>query len=139
MSFNSWTSIHFSLFVGFRFLTLQISFLFVGFRFLTLQISFHFVGFRFLTLQISFHFVGFRFLTLQISLDFVFVSFRFFSFLSLPVPLPKSACLSEIVIRVPVHWLALFYFILSFPQHTVLTIIHYSCTFQHLSCSFVVQ
>ena len=63
MSFNSWTSIHFSLFVGFRFLTLQI----------------------------SFHFVGFRFLTLHISLDFVFVSFRFvsfsfFSFLSLPSP-----------------------------------------------------
>ena len=55
--------------------------------FLTLQISsLLFVGFRFLTLQISFHFVGFRFLTLQISLDFVFVSFRFFSFLSLPVP-----------------------------------------------------
>ena len=48
---------------------------FVGFRFLTLQISFHFAGFRFLTLQILFHFIGFRFLTLQISLDFVFVSF----------------------------------------------------------------
>ena len=105
MSFNSWTSIRFSLFVGFRFLTLQISFLSVEFRFLTLQISFHFVGFRFLnlqisflfvifcflTLQISFPFVGFRFLTLQISLDFVFasfrfVSFRFVSFLNLPVP-----------------------------------------------------
>jgi hypothetical protein len=49
--------------------------------FLTLQISsLLFVGFRFLTLQISFHFVGFRFLTLQISLDFVFVPFRFVSF-----------------------------------------------------------
>jgi hypothetical protein len=54
------------------------------------QISFHFVEFRFLTLQISFHFVGFRFLTLQISLDFVFVSFRFFSFLNLPIPSPNS-------------------------------------------------
>jgi hypothetical protein len=54
MSFNSWTSIHFSLFVGFRFLTLQISFLSVGFRFLTWQISFHFVGFHFLTLRYSF-------------------------------------------------------------------------------------
>ena len=75
MNVNSFQS-----FGGFRFLTLQISFLSVGFRFLTLQISFHFVGFNFLTLQISFHFVEFRFLTLQISLDFVFVSFRFVSF-----------------------------------------------------------
>jgi hypothetical protein len=47
--------------------SLQISsFLFVGFCFLTLQISFHFVEFRFLTLQISLHFVGFRFLTLVV-------------------------------------------------------------------------
>jgi hypothetical protein len=68
------------LFVIFCFPTLQISsLLFVGFRFLTLQISFHFVGFRFLTLKISLHFVGIRFLTLQISLDFVFVSFLFVS------------------------------------------------------------
>jgi len=67
------------LFVIFCFLTSQISFLFVGFRFLTLQISFLLVIFCFLTLQISFLFAGFRFLTLQISLDFVFVSFLFVS------------------------------------------------------------
>jgi hypothetical protein len=49
----------------------NISFLFVICCFLTLHISsFLFVGFRFLTLQISFHFVGFRFLTINSSLCF---------------------------------------------------------------------
>ena len=73
-----------SYFIDFvSFLTLQISsLLFVGFRFLTLQISFHFVGFRFLTLQISFSYI-----TDFVGFCFRFVSFRFFSFLSLPVPL----------------------------------------------------
>jgi hypothetical protein len=63
MSFNSWTSIHFSLSVGFCFLTLQILFHFVGFRFLTLQISLDFVFllYRFRRILFSFRFSVYRF------------------------------------------------------------------------------
>jgi len=96
MSFNSWTSIHFSLFIEFRFLTLQISsFLFVVFCFLTLQISFSyftdFVSFRWISFSYFTDFVLFRWISFSYFTDFVgfcfhFVSFRFFSFLSLPSP-----------------------------------------------------
>ena len=71
-------------FVSFRFIFFSLLYRFR--RFFSLDFVFLLYRFRF----ISFHFVfllyRFRFLTLQISLDFVFVSFRFFSFLSLPVP-----------------------------------------------------
>ena len=68
--------------------TLQNSFFFsFDIVFLLFRFRFFSLYFVFLLYRISFHFVGFRFLTLQISLNFVFVSFRFFLFLSLPVPI----------------------------------------------------
>jgi len=84
MSFNSWTSIHFSLFVGFRFFSLYFVFLLYRFRrFFPLEFVFLLYRFRFRFISLDFVFLLYRFRF--ISLDFVsyftdFVSFRWISF-----------------------------------------------------------
>ena len=78
MSFNSWTSIHFSLFVGFRFFSLYFVFLLYRFRrFFPLEFVFLLYRFRFISLDFVFLLYRFR---------WILFSFRFVSFLSLPVP-----------------------------------------------------
>ena len=109
MSFNSWTSIHFSLFVGFRFFSLyfvfllyrfrrffplEFVFLLYRFRFISLDFVFLLYRFRFISLDfvsyftdfVSFRWISFSYFTDFIGFCFRFVSFHFISFLSLPVP-----------------------------------------------------
>ena len=90
----------------FRFFSLYVVFLLYRFRrffsldFIFLLYRFHFISFSYFTDFVSFRWISFSYFTDFVGFCFRFVSFRFFSFLSLPVPL-LSMCISIICVVIP--------------------------------------